>query len=128
MERGELRTLYVIGENPAQSEADVNRTRALLAELDFLVVQDIVMTRTAEMADVVLPAHRLVVRGRGHGDEQRAARAARAQGARPAGRGARRHVDPRASSPRRLGHDWGHPTAEEAWDELRSLSPDARAG
>ena len=53
MERGELRTLYVIGENPAQSEADVNRTRRLLAGLDLLVVQDIVMTRTAEMADVV---------------------------------------------------------------------------
>ena len=56
MERGELRTLYVIGENPAQSEADINQTRKLLAELDFLVVQDIVLTRTAEMADVVFPS------------------------------------------------------------------------
>ena len=55
MERGELRTLYVIGENPAQSEADISRARRLLSELDLLVVQDIVMTRTAEMADVVLP-------------------------------------------------------------------------
>ena len=43
------------------------------------------------MADVVLPADGVVVRGRGHGDEQRAARAARAQGARPARGGARRH-------------------------------------
>ena len=55
MERGELRALYVIGENPAQSEADVERARKLLGGLDFLVVQDIVMTSTAEMADVVLP-------------------------------------------------------------------------
>ena len=55
MERGELRTLYVIGENPAQSEADVERARKLLGGLDFLIVQDIVMTSTAEMADVVLP-------------------------------------------------------------------------
>ena len=55
MERGELRTLYVIGENPAQSEADVTHARRLLSELELLVVQDIVMTRTAEMADVVLP-------------------------------------------------------------------------
>ena len=55
MERGELRTLYVIGENPAQSEADISKARRLLSELDLLVVQDIVMTRTAEMADVVLP-------------------------------------------------------------------------
>jgi formate dehydrogenase major subunit len=56
MEAGDLRALYVIGENPAQSEADVGRVRRLLDGLDFLVVQDIFLTRTAEMADVVLPA------------------------------------------------------------------------
>ena len=62
MERGELRTLYVIGENPAQSEADSTHARRLLAGLDLLVVQDIVLTKTAEMADVVLPGGRLLVR------------------------------------------------------------------
>ena len=41
MERGELKTLYVIGENPAQSEADQKRARGLLEGLDLLVVQDI---------------------------------------------------------------------------------------
>src|SRR5690606_26125401 len=56
MERGELRALYVIGENPADSEADATRARRLLGELDFLVVQDIHMPATAAMADVVLPA------------------------------------------------------------------------
>ena len=56
MERGELRTLYVIGENPAQSEADAKHTQQLLEGLDHLVVQDIFLTKTAEMADVVLPA------------------------------------------------------------------------
>ena len=102
MERGELRTLYVIGENPAQSEADINRTRQLLAGLDLLVVQDIVLTRTAELADVVFPSSASWCETRGHGHEQRAARAARAQGARPAGRRARRHVDPlRARAPPR---------------------------
>src|SRR5213075_1992057 len=55
MERGELRTLYVIGENPAQSEADILHARRLLGGLDFLVVQDLFLTKTAEMADVVLP-------------------------------------------------------------------------
>ena len=100
------------------------RTRASCSRgLDFLVVQDIVFTRTAEFADVVLPVVGLVVRDRGHGDEQRAARPARAQGARSAGRGARRHLDPRPSWPRRLGRDWGDPTPEQVWDELRSLSP-----
>ena len=65
MERGELRSLYVIGENPAQSEADINKTRELLEGLDFLIVQDIVRTKTAEYADVVFPSLGLVVRGRG---------------------------------------------------------------
>ena len=57
MERGELRALYVIGENPAQSEADTAARRKLLDGLDHLVVQDIFLTKTAEMADVVLPGH-----------------------------------------------------------------------
>src|SRR5207244_6004494 len=56
MERGELRTLYVVGENPAQSEADAKHAMKLLQGLDHIVVQDIFLTRTAELADVVLPA------------------------------------------------------------------------
>lgn len=56
MERRELRCLYVIGENPANSEANITHARKLLEGLDHLVVQDIHLTRTAQMADVVLPA------------------------------------------------------------------------
>jgi len=55
MERGELRCLYVLGENPVQSDADAHHVEQLFQGLDFLVVQDILMTATAEMADVVLP-------------------------------------------------------------------------
>src|SRR4029453_18052876 len=50
MERGELRALYVIGENPAQSEADTTRTHHLLRGLDHLIVQDMFLTKTAELA------------------------------------------------------------------------------
>ncbi len=56
MERGDLTALYVIGENPAQSEADQHHSGALLGGVDFLVVQDVMRTATAELADVVLPA------------------------------------------------------------------------
>jgi predicted molibdopterin-dependent oxidoreductase YjgC len=56
MDRRELRALYVIGENPARSEADGHRTVRLLEGLDHLVVQDLFLTPTAELADVVLPA------------------------------------------------------------------------
>src|SRR3954447_23906928 len=56
MERGELQALYVIGENPLQSEADQHRAPRPLSTRDFIVVQDLFMTATAELADVVLPA------------------------------------------------------------------------
>src|SRR4030095_14164841 len=56
MEHGVLTALYVIGENPASSEADVGRARKLMGNLDTLIVQDLFMTKTAKMADVVLPA------------------------------------------------------------------------
>ena len=56
MGRGDLTALYVIGENPAQSEADQHHAEALLAGVDILVVQDVMRTATADLADVVLPA------------------------------------------------------------------------
>ena len=56
MERGDLTAVYCIGENPANSEADQDHAVHLLEGLDTLIVQDIFMTRTAELADVVFPA------------------------------------------------------------------------
>jgi len=122
MERGELRTLYVIGENPAQSEADITQTRKLLAGLDFLVVQDIVLTRTAEMADVVFPsaASWCETDGTVTNSERRVQRVRKALD--PPGE-ARDDMWIIAELARRLGHDWPEPVAEVVWDELRSLSP-----
>ena len=56
MERGDLTAVYCIGENPASSEADKEHAVELLRGLDTLIVQDIFMTKTAELADVVFPA------------------------------------------------------------------------
>ncbi len=122
MERGELRTLYVIGENPAQSEADINRARRLLGELEFLVVQDIVMTATAELADVVLPGTASWCESEGTvtNSERRVQRVRKALD--PPGE-ARDDMWIIGELAHRLGHDWGHPTSEQVWDELRSLSP-----
>ena len=53
---GRLKAMYIIGENPALSDPDVEHTVKALKKLDFLVVQDIFLTETAELADVVLPA------------------------------------------------------------------------
>jgi formate dehydrogenase major subunit len=53
---GRIKGMYVMGENPAMSDPNLNHARAGLAALDHLVVQDIFLTETAAYADVVLPA------------------------------------------------------------------------
>jgi formate dehydrogenase major subunit len=53
---GDIRGMYIMGENPAMSDPDLNHARAALARLEHLVVQDIFLTETAFHADVVLPA------------------------------------------------------------------------
>jgi len=53
---GKLKAMYVIGENPLVSDPDLNHAEKSVDKLDFLVVQDIFLTETAELADVVLPS------------------------------------------------------------------------
>ena len=53
---GEIKGMYMLGENPFLSDPNTNKVRKALSSLDFLVVQDIFLTETAEFADVVLPA------------------------------------------------------------------------
>src|SRR5438093_6403807 len=122
MERGELTGLFVIGENPASSEADLHRAKRLLSGLDCLIVQDIFLTQTAEMAHVVLPASASWAESEGTvtNSERRVERVRRALD--PPG-DARDDLWIIAQLAKRLGCDWGEVTAESAWDELRSLSP-----
>ncbi|TFL20213.1 formate dehydrogenase subunit alpha [Jannaschia formosa] len=53
---GDIKAMYILGENPAMSDPDLDHARAALAKLDHLVVQDIFLTETANYADVILPA------------------------------------------------------------------------
>jgi len=55
-EAGEVKAIYIMGENPMLSDPDINHVEAALRKLDFLVVQDIFLSETAALADVVLPA------------------------------------------------------------------------
>ena len=122
MERRELRALYVIGENPADSEADITHARELLSGLDMLVVQDIFLTRTAEMADVVLPASVAWAEAEGTVTSSER-RVQRVRAAVPPPGEARDDIDIIAAMADAMGHGgWGRPGAEELWDELRSLS------
>ncbi|CAB3287620.1 putative Nitrate reductase [Methanocaldococcus lauensis] len=52
----EIKCLYIMGENPMVSDPDINHVEKALKSLDFLIVQDIFLTETAQLADVVLPA------------------------------------------------------------------------
>jgi formate dehydrogenase major subunit len=122
MQRGDLTTLYVIGENPAQSEADAVHARHLLEGLEHLVVQDIFLTATAELADVVLPAaaNWCEAEGTVTSSERRVQRVRKALT--PPGQ-ARDDIAIICALARQLGHDWGEPSAAAVWDEVRRLSP-----
>ena len=112
MERRRARHALRHRREPGAVGSRSRRTRsALLRGLEHLVVQDIFLTKTGELADVVLPASRELVRVRGNGDEQRAARAALPQGARSARRSARRHRDHLPAWRERLGAAWPQSTA-----------------
>ena len=132
MEHGALRTLYIIGENPAQSEADGHRALRLLEGLDHIVVQDIFLTRTAELAHVVLPAAASWCESDGTvtSSERRVQRVRKALN--PPG-DARDDIAILCDLAKRLGHQLGAPNpagtggdtpaAEDVWNEIRRLSP-----
>jgi predicted molibdopterin-dependent oxidoreductase YjgC len=122
MERGELTSVYCIGENPVTSEADNQHAKKLLENLDTLIVQDIFMTQTAEIADVVFPAANSAFESDGTvtNSERRVQRVRKALD--PPGN-AKDDIWIIAQLAKRLGYDWGDLSPHEAWDELRSLSP-----
>ncbi|MCC6930543.1 MAG: molybdopterin-dependent oxidoreductase [Gemmatimonadaceae bacterium] len=122
MAAGEMKALLCIGENPMQSDADANHVEQALRSLDHLVVQEIVLTRTAQLADVVLPAAATWCEGEGTvtNSERRVQRVRKAA---QAPEGARDELWILSELARRMGHDWATPTANEVWDEVRRLAP-----
>lgn len=121
MEHGEMTALYVIGENPAQSEAEMGRAIQLLSDLDCLVVQDMFLTKTAELADVVLPASASWCESEGTvtSSERRVQLLRKALDPPP---GARDDMEIIRDIACRLGYEWDFGCAEDVWNELRALS------
>ena len=122
MDREEMTSLFVVGENPAQSDADAHHVEKVLRKLDHLVVQEIFLTKTAQLAHVVLPATASWCEAEGTvtNSERRVQRVRKAV---EPPEGARDELWIISELAKRLGHDWGQPSAEDAWNEVRELSP-----
>lgn len=121
MEKKEIKAVYVIGENPVQSDANGNQVEKIFKGVDFLVVQDILMTRTTMLADVVLPAT-----GWAENDGTLVNSERRIQRVRPAlkGPGVSRHdQDIIQDIANKMGAKWTYQSAEEVWEEIRKLAP-----
>jgi len=122
IEQGEIRGMYIVGENPARSEANTARIESLLERLEFLVVQDLFLTATAEHADVVLPAATSWIETDGTftSGERRIQRVRK--GLNPPGE-ARDDLEILNTVAARLDPAWQRLDAREVWEEIRRASP-----
>ena len=119
--KGGVRGMYMMGENPFLSDPNVNKVRKALAALDFLVVQDIFLTETAEFADVVLPATSFLEKEGTYTNTDRRVQIGR-KVIEPPGQ-ARADWEVVCEIGNRIGltMDYGHP--REVFDEMVALSP-----
>jgi len=118
---GRLHGLYIMGENPMLSDPDVNQVREALGKLDFLCVQDIFLSETAELADVVLPAASFAEKDGTFTNTER--RVQRVRTALPLPGRARPDWEIICDLAARMGYPmrYGHPS--EIMDEIARLTP-----
>ena len=115
--RGEIKGMYILGENPAMSDPDVEHARKALAALDHLVVQDIFLTETANYADVILPAAALPEKSGTVTNTNRQVQLVRKAAQSPAD--AREDWEVIVEMARRVGLDWDYDDPREIFDEMK---------
>jgi formate dehydrogenase major subunit len=118
---GGIRGMYVMGENPAMSDPDANHAREALAALDHLVVQDIFLTETAYLADVILPASAFPEKTGTFTNTDRLVQMGR-QAINPPG-DAKQDLWIIQQIAARLGLDWQYGHVSEVFDEMRHTMP-----
>jgi formate dehydrogenase major subunit len=118
---GEIRGMYVEGENPAMSDPDLQHARQALAMLDHLVVQDLFVTETAFHADVILPASAFAEKDGTFTNTDRRVQLAR-EVIKPPG-DARQDLWIIQEIARRMGLDWNYGGPAEVYTEMASLMP-----
>jgi len=121
MIRKRVRAAYIMGENTVVSDPNTNHAQAALEALDFLVVQDIFMTDTAKLADVVLPAASFAESDGTFANSERRVQRVRPAIA-PVGE-SKTDVDILLEFMKRFGVPEKSRTASDVWDEMRQLAP-----
>jgi formate dehydrogenase major subunit len=117
----EVNGLYVMGENPALSEPDIQHAEEGLADLDFLVVQDVFLTETAEHADVVLPAASFAEKDGTFTNTERRVQLV-GEAVSPPG-DAKPDWEIIQQLARELGYDWDYDSTAEIMDEIAEVAP-----
>ncbi len=121
IEKGQVKGLYVLGENPAMSDPDANQARHALAHLEHLVVQDIFLTETAYLADVILPASAFPEKTGSFTNTDRLVQMGR-QAIEPPGQ-AKQDLWIIEQIAKRVGLDWNYEHVSQVFDEMRLLMP-----
>ncbi|MDK6080325.1 formate dehydrogenase subunit alpha [Massilia varians] len=117
IQSGQIRGMYIMGENPAMSDPDANHARAALAALEHLVVQDIFLTETAYLADVILPASAFPEKTGTFTNTDRLVQLGR-QAIDPPGE-AKQDLWIIQQMAKRLGLPWNYGHVSEVFDEMR---------
>ena len=118
---GNIRGMYIMGENPAMSDPNLNHARDALAALDHLVLQDMFLTETAAFADVVLPASGWAEKDGTVSNTDRRVQLGKA--AVPMPGEARQDLWIIRDIGRGLGLDWNYTHVSEVYDEMRLAMP-----
>jgi len=118
---GSIKGMYIMGENPAMSDPDLNHARQALSELEHLVVQDIFLTETAYHADVVLPASAFPEKNGSFTNTDRRVQLGRAAVLLPGQ--ARQDWWIIQEIARRLGLIWTYTHPRDVFAEMRTLMP-----
>jgi len=118
---GDVRALYVLGENPMMSDPDLEHVEEALEKIDFVIVQDIFMSETAKFADVVLPGASFAEKdGTFSNTERRVQRVRKAVS--PPGQ-AKTDWEILCDLSTRMGYPMSYANAEEIFEEIRTLTP-----
>ena len=118
---GKIRGMYIMGENPAMSDPDVSHARQALAELEMLVVQDIFLTETCYLADVILPASAFPEKTGTFTNTDRSVQLGRRALELPGE--ARQDLAIIVAMARKLGLDWHYDHPSQVFEEMRRTMP-----